>query len=233
LHDGELLVTELKQRELGDYKYQRITVNRRLGSIYLNMFTRVEEGNIKAGNGYVHPVGTCFFLFIIDWVLLPPVDTCCVAFNLPFVCSTFTSAVQHCGLDKDLIEGEGLTTFIPVDAAWKQMNFTDLVYLFSPLGSKDLKKILQYHVFVPLLTYYLGRDRDQLWPGHDQGEERVCHPGICFDLLTLTLDHAQARRDQSQGPHAPVPIQSIPRRQEHDGRLCDCPELWRGECQEG
>jgi hypothetical protein len=51
------LVTELKQRQLGDYKYQRINVNRRLGSIYLNMFTRVEESNIKAGNGYVHPVG--------------------------------------------------------------------------------------------------------------------------------------------------------------------------------
>jgi uncharacterized surface protein with fasciclin (FAS1) repeats len=58
LYDGELLVTELKQRQLGDYKYQRINVNRRLGSIYLNMFTRVEEANIKASNGYIHPVGT-------------------------------------------------------------------------------------------------------------------------------------------------------------------------------
>jgi uncharacterized surface protein with fasciclin (FAS1) repeats len=146
LYDGELLVTELKQRQLGDYKYQRINVNRRLGSIYLNMFTRVEEANIKASNGYVHPVGMFLSSSSSDWVLLPPVDTCSTACNLPFVCSTFTSAIQHCGLDQDLVNGEQLTTFVPVDAAWKQMNFTDLVYLFSPLGTNDLKTILQYHV---------------------------------------------------------------------------------------
>jgi uncharacterized surface protein with fasciclin (FAS1) repeats len=58
LYDGQLLVTDLKQRELGDNKYQRINVSRRLGSIYLNMFTRVEEtGLTKASNGYVHAVG--------------------------------------------------------------------------------------------------------------------------------------------------------------------------------
>jgi hypothetical protein len=70
-----------------------------------------------------------------DWVLLPPVDTCHVSLNLPFVCYSFTSVIQHCGLDQELMKGEQLTTFVPVDAAWKQMNFTDLVYLFSPLGS--------------------------------------------------------------------------------------------------
>jgi hypothetical protein len=86
------------------------------------------------------------YLNPLDWVLLPPVDTSRVAFNLPFVCSTFASAVQHCGLARELEKGEQLTTFVPVDAAWKQMNFTDLVYLFSPLGRSDLKKILQYHV---------------------------------------------------------------------------------------
>jgi uncharacterized surface protein with fasciclin (FAS1) repeats len=63
LCDGELLVTELKQRQLGDYKYQRINVNRRLGSIYLNMLTRVEESSIKACNGYVHPVGITLYTY--------------------------------------------------------------------------------------------------------------------------------------------------------------------------
>jgi uncharacterized surface protein with fasciclin (FAS1) repeats len=98
------------------------------------------------------------FLNLADWVLLPPVDTAHVAFNLPFVCSTFASAVQHCGLDKELKNGEQLTTFVPVDAAWKQLNFTDLIYLFSPVGCSDLKKILKFHVCFYLVFILLGRD---------------------------------------------------------------------------
>lgn len=136
-----LLPTELKVKELGDRKNQQIHVTRRLGSIYLNMFTRVEALNVKAVNGYIHPV---------DWVLLPPSDTLSIVFNLPFICSTFAAAVQHCGLDKDMLEGNTMSVFVPTDSAWKQLPFTDLVYLFSPLGQRDLKKILQYHVLFPL-----------------------------------------------------------------------------------
>jgi uncharacterized surface protein with fasciclin (FAS1) repeats len=83
---------------------------------------------------------------VLDWVLLPPVNTCDTIFSLPFACSTTTSAILQCGLDKELVNGQQMTTFVPTNSAWKQMHFTDLVYLFSPLGIKDLKKILQYHV---------------------------------------------------------------------------------------
>jgi hypothetical protein len=52
----------------------------------------------------------------------------------------------QCGIDQELVNGLHMTTFVPTNSAWQQMNFTDVVYLFSPLGIKDLKKILQYHV---------------------------------------------------------------------------------------
>jgi hypothetical protein len=82
------------------------------------MFTRVEESNIKAGNGYVHPVGNALaFINLVDWVLLSTVDTAHMAFEIPLLCSTFASAVQHCGLARELMNGEQLTTFVPVDAA--------------------------------------------------------------------------------------------------------------------
>jgi hypothetical protein len=45
--------------------------------------------------------------------------------------------------------------FVPVDAAWKQMNFTDLVYLFSPLGTNELKKLV--YLFSPLGTNELKK----------------------------------------------------------------------------
>lgn len=72
-------------------------------------------------------------------------------FMLPFIFSTFTSAISEMGMEKD-IEDECVTIFAPNNQAWKQMHMQDLIYLFSPCGHKDLKKILQFHI-VPELNY--------------------------------------------------------------------------------
>jgi len=143
LYDGQLLESKLVCKELGEKMNQKIRVKRVLGSVYLNCFTRIEEVNWKVSNGAVYAV---------DWVLLPPCNAFNVLFNIPFIASTFTSAIQVCGLEKELKNEKGLTVMVPTDAAWKQMNFTDLIYLFSPLGRCDLKKVLEYHI-CPELTY--------------------------------------------------------------------------------
>ncbi|KAL3901742.1 MAG: hypothetical protein SGCHY_000370 [Lobulomycetales sp.] len=135
LVDGQLVKSSLRESSLDGCQY--ITVSQRLGGTYLNMFSKIESANLRAGNGYVHS---------LDWVLLPPVDALHVAFSIPMVCSTWTAAAKHCGMEKDVTRENGQTVLVPTNSAWQQLNMTDLFYLFSPLGEADLKKILQYHV---------------------------------------------------------------------------------------
>jgi len=112
------------------------------GNFYLNCFVRMEEFDWKADNGIIHP---------IDWVLTPPPTVIKQIFNLPMVASTFTSAVQVCKLAKELCEEKGITCFVPTQEAWMQLNYSDLIYLFSPLGREDLKKIIEYHIVSKLV----------------------------------------------------------------------------------
>ncbi|KAJ3379599.1 hypothetical protein HDU92_006598 [Lobulomyces angularis] len=142
MYSGQLLESDYVSKSLGkkDSK-QKIHVLQVLGSFVLNGFVRVEQSGFHAQNGVVHPV---------DLVLVPPVQLTEQLFQLPYVCSTFISAVQACDLVDDMSE-KGLTCFVPTNAAFKRMNLTDLIYLFSPLGRKDLTKVIQYHIGKDLL----------------------------------------------------------------------------------
>jgi len=144
IHDmvnGELLETELKVKALGD-KNQLINVKRILGSVVLNNLVHVSEISLKANNGYIHPV---------EFVLIPPTDAFTTIFMLPMVAGIFSNAVQRCELEDQLMkEDQAMTVLVPSDCAWKELNIGDLVYLFSPLGCKDLKQILQYHICTEL-----------------------------------------------------------------------------------
>jgi len=107
-----------------------------LVQFFLNHHTKVEESGFKCSNGQVYP---------IDWVLVPPKKLAEQLFKFPLITATFVNAVQATDLQDSLSE-KGLTAFIPTNSAWGAMNKTDLVYLFSPVGREDLKKILQYHI---------------------------------------------------------------------------------------
>jgi len=143
--DGKLLVSELSDQKLGRrVDKQRIVVKLEFGSWYLNWFTKIEEFDWETENGVIHAV---------DWVMIPPFDVCEKIFQVPFICSTFTSAVEKVCLDQEIANDKGLTVFVPTNEAWMGLNFTDLEYLFCPTGREDLKNIIQYHVCPEL--YYL------------------------------------------------------------------------------
>jgi len=106
------------------------------GAIYLNHFTLVEQSGFKCSNGIVYP---------IDWVLVPPKKLAEQLFKFPLVTSIFVNAIQATEL-QDTISEKSLTVFVPSNSAWDSMNIMDLVYLFSPAGRDDLKRVLQYHI---------------------------------------------------------------------------------------
>ncbi|KAJ3379601.1 hypothetical protein HDU92_006600, partial [Lobulomyces angularis] len=60
-------------------------------------------------------------------------------------CSTFASALRFCDLSHD-ISKRRVTCFVPTNEAFKTLDSSDLIYLFSPQGRDDLKKVLQYHI---------------------------------------------------------------------------------------
>jgi len=146
LFDGMLVESNLRANVGGGKKnYQKIRVSHRLGGWTLNMFTHLSSAT--------HEQATNGVIFAIDSVLIPPADVMEVSFNLPMFASTWSSAVYQTNLEKELTQQkDGATIFLPTNAAWDEMNFTDLMYLFSPYGMSDLKKILEYHI-VPELEY--------------------------------------------------------------------------------
>jgi len=55
-------------------------------------------------------------------------------------------AAEKVDLLKTIEDENKLTIFAPTNHAWKMIGIQNLVYLFSPRGTKDLKKVLQYHI---------------------------------------------------------------------------------------
>jgi len=136
--DGQTWTTRMKLKQLND-KHQRIRVFKcaHTGTVSLNMFTRIQEYDMKASNGVIH---------VIDRVLLPPTD---VLETLDFVPSKFSIwllAVERTEMRKTLEETAGLTVLVPTNGAWENLGYSALAYLFSEHGKKDLKRIVEYHM---------------------------------------------------------------------------------------
>jgi len=136
LFNGRLLETELRESELKD-KRQRIRVTDFFGQKYLNMYARVHREELRADNGVV---------LILDNVLCPPLEASEMMGNIPFAYSTMLVAAEKTDMLKRIKEEKGVTIFAPVNSAWKTLGVQNLVYLFSPHGEKDLKRIVQYHI---------------------------------------------------------------------------------------
>jgi hypothetical protein len=67
-------------------------------------------------------------------------------FLVPSKFSIWLSAVQKVGLQRELQESKGLTVFVPTNAAWENIGFQNLMYLFCEENVKDLKQVIQYHL---------------------------------------------------------------------------------------
>ncbi|KAI8810453.1 FAS1 domain-containing protein [Cladochytrium replicatum] len=149
-YDGQVLETHLKLESLGGQR-QRIRVFKyRQDAVFLNMQAHVKlnEGE-KAENGE---------LYIVDRVLHLPIDLEETFALIPTEFSTLYTAAARTGLLDELREHEkerqssgrnnqeGLTVLAPNNAAWKNLGYHNLAYLFSDRGINELKKIVQYHI---------------------------------------------------------------------------------------
>lgn len=147
LFDGMLLESDLKEKLLNN-RNQRIKVCKIMGAWKLNWFSHIlthqDSADIRAKNGLIHA---------IDFPLIPPCETYDVLFKMPFIFSTFTSAINHLGLERLISTSALQTVLVPSNCAWKLMNPTDLLYLFSRAGHSDLQKVMEYHV-LEKLEYY-------------------------------------------------------------------------------
>ncbi|KAG6910898.1 hypothetical protein DXG01_006581 [Tephrocybe rancida] len=125
----------------------------------INFYSKVVHPDNKALNGVIH---------VIDHPLLPPPPTFQELFLVPSIFATFTSAVQRTGLtellDLEYIhakEGKpgeykgakAVTVFAPTNRAFKKLPAKLRLFLFSPFGTRVLRKLLQYHI-VPDLVFH-------------------------------------------------------------------------------
>jgi len=141
--DGMLLDTRLKEDKLGN-RAQKIRLTKKFGRWSLNMYAEVDmEEQMNAANGMV---------YLIDRVLLPPADIYDTLYMVPLEFSVFMSGVSRCGdLAKKLKDGNELTMFAPTNDAWRKLGMKNLLYLFSPMGKKDLDTLIRYHIGTELL----------------------------------------------------------------------------------
>jgi uncharacterized surface protein with fasciclin (FAS1) repeats len=71
---------------------------------------------------------------------------CDVLLLAPTKFSTFITAVNRVGLQKEFHECKAWTAFVPPNNAWENLGFKNLMFLFSEHGVKELKKIVEFHL---------------------------------------------------------------------------------------
>ncbi|ORX95456.1 beta-Ig-H3/fasciclin [Basidiobolus meristosporus CBS 931.73] len=72
--------------------------------------------------------------------------------KMPSKFSTLGAALQRTGLHRELERRAAITGWAPTNQAFRQLGCQALSYLFSQEGTRDLRKILEYH-FTPELLY--------------------------------------------------------------------------------
>ncbi|KAF8311289.1 FAS1 domain-containing protein [Clavulina sp. PMI_390] len=144
-----------KEGGYGGYNL-RIKVEKTLipPTVTINKYAKIVKGDIAATNGLIHE---------LDHPLLPPPSILNGVYLAPQWLSTFSSAIQKVGLaegldwhwvhDKDhhakkpKFEGSpAITAFVPTNSAFKKLPEHLVLYLFSPVGIRALRKLLQFHV---------------------------------------------------------------------------------------
>ncbi|KAI8998915.1 FAS1 domain-containing protein [Trametes punicea] len=138
----------------------RVSVNHRPFSpgLQINIFSRVIWSDIETKNGVIH---------VVNRPVFPPPSIFQTAFLVPEAFSTLTSALARVGLTdavewRDVRDSDGkhtvdgspaVTVFAPTNRAFARLPRRLYRYLFSPLGEKALKKLLQFHVVPELVLH--------------------------------------------------------------------------------
>ncbi|KAH9484198.1 Fasciclin-like arabinogalactan protein [Psilocybe cubensis] len=120
----------------------------------INFFVRVSHPNIKANNGIIH---------VVNHPIIPPPSVFQELYLAPRHFSTLTSALQRSELTTDVdlryVHGKGfagaslVTVFAPTNRAFKALPMKLQLFLFSPIGERILKKILQYHIVPDIVVH--------------------------------------------------------------------------------
>ncbi|KZT11453.1 uncharacterized protein LAESUDRAFT_809380 [Laetiporus sulphureus 93-53] len=113
----------------------------------VNMYAKFLRADIYTANGVIHE---------IDRPLVPPPTAFEDLFFMPDLFSTRTSALGHVGLsdaaDFHQVAGDGMkgspavTFFAPTNKAFANLPGSLKSYLFTPIGQKALKKLLQFYI---------------------------------------------------------------------------------------
>ncbi|KAF5386705.1 hypothetical protein D9615_001731 [Tricholomella constricta] len=155
----------------------------------INFYSRVVRPDGPASNGIIHGV---------NHPLLPPPPVFQELFMAPSIFSTFTSAIQRTGLtdsldmryvrgknnEKGSLEGAtAVTVFAPSNHAFQSLPKKLGLFLFSPFGTRVLRKLLQYHI-VPDLVFHTGKSPLRMTPH-------------IYDLQSTSLPDYQYNKSES------------------------------------
>ncbi|TIC27941.1 FAS1 domain-containing protein [Wallemia mellicola] len=146
LHDFSTVETILTEPNTLNGAGQRLRIEQQFvpPATVINHFAKISTQDIKSSNAVIHA---------LDHVLIPPPSAINALFIFAREFSIFTSALQKVGLaplldlSLDGKRGNGhLTINAPLNSAFEKLPPKVLGFLFSPLGTEHLKRLLEYHI---------------------------------------------------------------------------------------
>ncbi|KAH1297919.1 hypothetical protein KXV81_006194 [Aspergillus fumigatus] len=134
--------TTLNESALGHDLPQRLAVRVGWKGLTLNYYSHIVAADIGATNGIIHGINA---------ILIPPPETLTLLTIIPSEFSTFTLGLYKTGLATALNKSStphhhGGTIFAPSNSAFKHLGLKINAFLFSPIGEKYLRALLQYHI---------------------------------------------------------------------------------------
>ncbi|EMC94522.1 hypothetical protein BAUCODRAFT_35741 [Baudoinia panamericana UAMH 10762] len=162
-----------------EQKPQRVAFKITLRGLTVNFYSRIVAVDIFGTNGVIHGV---------DTLLIPPPNVIKVIDLLPTEFSTLELGLGKTGLLETLntTEHAGGTFFAPSNFAFQKLGPRINAFLFSQVGLKYLKALLEYHV-VPDNTLY-----SDAYYKAGTSEQDVPKGLFHVDLPTMLEDHSLA-----------------------------------------
>ncbi|KAK4550827.1 hypothetical protein LTR36_000407 [Oleoguttula mirabilis] len=161
-------------------KPQRVAFKIGLNGLTVNFYARIVAVNIFGVNGVIHGV---------DSLIIPPPNAITIVDLLPSEFSTFELGLGKTGLLEKLntTDHNGGTLFAPSNFAFAKLGPKINAFLFSQIGLKYLKALLEYHVVYGNTlysdAYYKSESSEK---DHDRPSKGLFH----VDLPTLLKDRS-------------------------------------------
>jgi len=212
LSENTTFATWLKADD-GSYDNQprRIRIEKTLlplPTLTVNFYAKVVQSDQRAVNGWIHTV---------DHPLVPPPSIIDELFLYPGKFATLTSALQKVDLDDTLqfryhfedkfdkgkYEGDGptVTLFAPSNDAFEELPTRLRLWLFSPFGSRALKKLLQFHI-VPEHIVHVDWIHNAT---SSESTEVSALTDTFVRLPTALFNHTLPVHIEKSGPTIPIP----------------------------